>query len=53
VTLTAGGVEAARKVRARHSILLTFPEEILAVSHESAGNPAANAAENNAGHRST
>lgn len=36
VTLTAKGLEAARKVRARHSILLTFLEEILGVSHETA-----------------
>jgi len=36
VTLTAKGLETARKVRARHSILLTFLEDVLGVSHATA-----------------
>jgi len=36
VALTARGLETARKVRARHSILLTFLEDVLGVSHETA-----------------
>lgn len=40
VTLTAKGLDAARKVRARHSILLTFLEDVLGVSHETANRDA-------------
>ena len=36
VELTARGLGTARKVRARHSILLTFLEDVLGVSHETA-----------------
>jgi DtxR family Mn-dependent transcriptional regulator len=36
VALTAQGLAAARKVRARHTILLTFLEEVLGVSHGTA-----------------
>jgi DtxR family Mn-dependent transcriptional regulator len=36
VSLTATGLKAAQKVRARHSVLLTFLEDILGVPHETA-----------------
>jgi DtxR family Mn-dependent transcriptional regulator len=36
VTLTRRGLGTARKVRARHSILLTFLEDVLGVPHETA-----------------
>jgi DtxR family Mn-dependent transcriptional regulator len=36
VTFTAKGLETARKIRARHSILLTFLEDVLGVPHAAA-----------------
>jgi DtxR family Mn-dependent transcriptional regulator len=36
VDFTAKGLETARKIRARHAILLTFLEEVLGVPHATA-----------------